>query len=245
MRHPQPAFFAEPVGVVAQSVSTASSQPAGQQPSSSAQETISTLLHAALQLTELPVMESMVQACPSSQSVGQDPGGSQVSPTSTLPSPQVVEQSLSLLTSQAAGQQPSSLAHETMTVLEQAALQVAALPVMASRVHTFESSQSVGQVDGGSQVSPASTTPLPHEAEQSISEAVSQPVGQHPSPSAQLTMATFEQATLQLAALPVMVSPVHAFPSSQSVGQLDGGSQVSPASTAELPQLALQSPSVV
>ena len=57
-------------------------------------------------------MESLVQALPSLQSVGQSP--SQVSPTSFVPLPQLAEQSLSLFASQPGGQQPSP---STQTVM--------------------------------------------------------------------------------------------------------------------------------
>ena len=43
---------------------------------------------------------------------------------------------------------------------------------------------------------------------QSLSFSVSQPEGQHPSPSTQNTTGTLEQATLQLAADPVIRSVV-------------------------------------
>jgi hypothetical protein len=44
------------------------------------------------------------------------------------------------------------------------------------------------------------------------------------------------QVALQLWALPVAVSTVQASPSSQALGQLDGGSQVSPPSIRPFPQ---------
>jgi hypothetical protein len=49
----------------------------------------------------------MVHALPSVQEVGQDEAGSQVSPGSTMPLPQVGEQSESVLAVHPAGQQPS------------------------------------------------------------------------------------------------------------------------------------------
>jgi hypothetical protein len=66
----------------------------------------------------------------------------------------------------------------------------------------LESSQLVGQLVAGSQVSPASTTPLPQLAEQSESPEL-QPTGQQPSPLTHVLMAVLLHATLQLAALPV------------------------------------------
>jgi hypothetical protein len=67
-------------------------------------------------------------------------------------------------------------------------LQLAALPVSASFVHAFPSLQLVGQLAFGSHVSPASTTLFPQLAEQSVSFALLQPAGQHPSPFLQLTI---------------------------------------------------------
>jgi hypothetical protein len=49
-----------------------------------------------------------------------------------------------------------------MGTLLQATLQLDAEPVSRSVVHALPSLHVVGQEDGGSQVSPASTTPLPH-----------------------------------------------------------------------------------
>ena len=51
--------------------------------------------------------------------------------------------------------------------------------------------------------SPLSTMSLPQLAEQSVSVLESQPVGQQPSPGAQVLMALLLQATLQFWALPV------------------------------------------
>jgi hypothetical protein len=180
---------------------------------------------------------------PSSQLVGQVSTGSQVSPTSTTPLPQVAEQSESSAEVHPTGQQPSPPTQVLMAVLLQATLQVAALPVSWSRVQALPSSQVAGHVVAGSQVSPASRTPLPQLAEQSVSAVASQPTGQQPSPGAHALMAVWLHATLQLAALPVIWSWVHALPSSQLAGHVVAGSQVSPASTTPLPQLAEQSES--
>ena len=59
----------------------------------------------------LPVIPSVVQALPSLQEVGQEDGGSQVSPFSTTPLPQVDEQSESVFALHPAGQQPSPATH--------------------------------------------------------------------------------------------------------------------------------------
>jgi hypothetical protein len=229
----------------AQSLSVALSQPAGQQPSPLLQAVMAERLQAALQLAALPVSTSTVQAFPSSQVVGQLEGGSHVSPLSTWPLPQVAEQSLSVAWSHPGGQQPSPLLQALMGAWLQDALQDAALPVSVSMVQAFPSSQLAGQLEGGSHVSPLSTWPLPQVAEQSPSEVLLHPGGQHPSLLLQAVVGAWLQAALQLAALPVSTSTVQAFPSSQVVGQLEDGSQVSPASTLPLPQLAEQSPSVV
>jgi hypothetical protein len=140
----------------------------------------------------------------SSQSTGQEPEGSQVSPSSTTPLPQLGEQSVSLLLLHPAGQQSSPEAQSTTGVRLQATLQFTALPVIRSVVHALASSQSVGQEPEGSQVSPGSTTPLPQLGEQSVSLLLLHPAGQHASPEAQSTSGVWLQATLQLAALPVI-----------------------------------------
>jgi hypothetical protein len=65
-------------------------------------------------------------------------------------------------------------------------------------VQASPSSQLVGQVSAGSQVSPASTTPSPQLAEQSESSAAVHPTGQQPSPPTHVLMAVLLHATLQL-----------------------------------------------
>ncbi len=107
---------------------------------------------------------STVQASPSSQSEGQLEGGSQVSPDSTAPLPQLAEQSSSLFALQSAGQQPSPAAQVVIIACVQAASQLSALPVRASLVQLLPSSQLVGQLEGGSQVSPRETRPSPQRA---------------------------------------------------------------------------------
>ena len=141
---------------------------------------------------------------PSSQVVGHDDFGSQVSPFSTTPLPHEGEQSESVLALHPAGQQPSPEAQVVMAVWLQATLQLALLPVMRSMVQALPSSQEVGQEDFGSQVSPFSTTPLPQVGEQSESLLAVQPAGQQPSPETQVVTAVWLQATLQLALLPVI-----------------------------------------
>ena len=125
------------------------------------QVTICVLVQATLQLTALPVMMSVVQGLPSAQVVGQVAGGSQVSPKSRWPFPQVTGQSLSVSTVQPAGQQPSLWMQERIGVFWHETLQKSGLPLMKSAVQPFPSSQSWGQVAGGSQVSPGPMKPLP------------------------------------------------------------------------------------
>jgi hypothetical protein len=188
-----------------QSESLLALHPAGQQPSPDTQVVMAVWLHATLQLALLPVIRSMVQALPSSQVVGQVDFGSQVSPPSTTPLPQVTEQSESLLALHPAGQQPSlKAAQVVIPVWLQATLQLALLPVILSMVHVLASSQEVGQDDAGSQVSPGSTTPLPQVGEQSESLLALHPAGQQPSLPTQVVMEVWLQATLQLALLPVI-----------------------------------------
>ncbi len=186
----------------------------------------------------------MVQGSWSSQEVGQEDGGSQVSPFSTAPLPQVGEQSESVLALHAAGQQPSPATQLVMLVWVHATLQVSLLPVILSMVQALPSLQEAGQEDFGSQVSPLSTTPLPHFGEQSESVLALHPAGQQPSAETQLVMLVWVHATLQLALLPVMRSMVQALPSLQEVGQEDFGSQVSPGSLTPLPQVGEQSESL-
>jgi len=178
----------------------------------------------------------MVQALLSSQEVGQLPGGSQVSPGSRTSLPQLAEQSSSLVALQPAGQHPSALSQLVMGVAAQVALQAAADPVKMSVVQAFPSSQVAAQESGGSQVSPRSSTPSPQLAEQSLSVLSSQPAAQQRSSSVHSTTALCAQVTSHDSALPLMRSSVHALPSSQSVGQLPGGSQVSAKPSRPSPQ---------
>ncbi len=71
----------------------------------------------------------MVQALPSLQLLGHVDTGSQLSPSSVTPLPQLGEQSESMLALHPTGQQPSSEAQAAMSVWLQAALQFSALPV--------------------------------------------------------------------------------------------------------------------
>lgn len=87
-----------------------------------------------------------------------------------------------MLTLQAEGQQPSPPLHCVMAEKVHVAEQAAAVPERVSEVQVSPSSQVVGQLDGGSQVSPTSLVPLPQVAEQSLSLLLVQLAGQHPSP---------------------------------------------------------------
>jgi hypothetical protein len=171
--------------------------------------------------------------------VGQLP--SQVSPGSTTLFPQLGEQSVSVVASHPVGQQASPPIQLAITGWLHAVLQLELLPVMMSIVQALPSLQEVGQLL--SQVSPGSTTPFPHDGEQSESETELHPPAQHPSPFAHTLITWCAHTTLQLLALPVIVSIVQGLPSPQEVGQ--SPSQVSPGSIIELPQEDEQLSSIV
>jgi hypothetical protein len=185
-----------------------------------------------------------VQATASSQlAAGHEVAGSQVSPRSTTPLPQVAVQSPSVLALQPAAQQRSPPTHCVMVWWLQLRLQLAVLPVDTSMVHALPSLQVLGQVVCGSQVSPGSTMRLPQLALHSLSVLALQPGAQQLSPETHCVMDWCVHVAVQLARLPDRLSMVQALPSLQeaAVGQVDTGSQVSPGSTTLLPQLALQS----
>ena len=87
-------------------------------------------VQATSQVAALPVISSVVQGLPSSQVVGHDDFGSQVSPVSTTPFPHFGRQSVSLLALHPTGQQPSPATQVVMAVCVQATLHVALLPVI-------------------------------------------------------------------------------------------------------------------
>jgi hypothetical protein len=158
-----------------------------------------------------------------------------------MPLPHVAGQSASRLAGdvlQAGGQQPSLVVPlHGSCVVEQRALQVAADPVNVFTSQHCPGVQAVGQVPGGSQVSPAvgSTTPSPQPA-QSVSFCAVQPTGQHLSfPALEHVFGVALHTTLQVVAVPVCVSAVQSFWSSQT-GHDPGGSHVSPISMRPLPQ---------
>ena len=84
------------------------------------------------------------------------------------------------------------------------------------------SGQVVGQLDGGSQVSPAPTRPSPQVAAQSLSAAALQPGGQQPSPLTQAAIGSCVQAREQASTVPDAKSAVQASPSSQVAAQAPG-----------------------
>jgi hypothetical protein len=135
--------------------------------------------HSALHWAALPVRRRVWQPI-AGQLVGQLP--SHFSPGSTTPLPQRTMQSLSLVLLQAAGQQPSPRAHMLWVPSStQRALQVAAIPSSLRRPQPIQG-QVAGQLDGGSQVSPVSTTPFPQRGMQSLSLPALHADGQQPSP---------------------------------------------------------------
>ena len=139
--------------------------PGGQQPSLVVPEhPFATVLQRALQRDALPVYVRVSQhtADTHCSAVEHVPGGSHVSPSSgsTTPSPQPA-QSLSVAALHPAGQQRSRPAVEhVFGVWVHTTLHVAADPVLVSVVQSSWSSHT-GHDPGGSQVSPASRTPLP------------------------------------------------------------------------------------
>lgn len=224
-----------------QSLSSSAVQPERQQPSPLVQVVMAVVEHTLVQLALLPLKVSRVQALPSLHEVGQLP--SQVSPVSTTRLPQTGWQSRSLFALQPLGQHPSPPVHVVIAEKEQARVQLALLPIRVSRVQARPSLHEVGQLPGGSQVSPGSTTLLPHTASQSRSLTALQAEGQQPSLWLQTLMAVCVQVRVQRIDTPVMASLVHASPSLQLFGHEPGGSHVSPGSTTPLLQTGSQSSS--
>jgi hypothetical protein len=172
--------------------------------------------------------------------MGHDESGSHVSPTSTIPLPHDAGQSTSRLEGEVlhpGGQQPSLIVPlQGSCVVEHLALHVAGEPVNVFTSQHCPGVHPVGQLAGGSHVSPddTSTTPSPHPA-QSESFCAVQSSGQHLSlPAVEHVFGVCRHLTSHVAALPVCVSVVQSFWSSH-VGQEPGGSQVSPPSSRPLP----------
>jgi len=188
---------------------------------------------------EAPLRVSVVQTLLSLQDAGQLP--SQVSPDSTVPLPQVTEHSPSFVLLQPGAQQPSPLEQAVIAECVHTRVQAPAEPVEPSVVHELPSLQLAGQLP--SQVSPDSTTPLPHRTVQLLSFVLLQPGAQQPSPFLHCVMSLCPHWTLHDAGVPLVVSIVQALLSLQLAGQLP--SQVSPDSTAPLPHRTVQSLSFV
>jgi hypothetical protein len=126
-------------------------------------------------------------------------------------------QSLSKIDVHPGGQHPSLPVHAVSVECVQTTLHVPSEPDWTSFVHAIASSQLVGHPP--SHVSPGSTTPFPHTGSQSSSPFAWHPLGQHPSPSSQVTIGGYEHTTLHCDAVPVATFIVQAFPSSQLPGQ--------------------------
>ena len=134
-----------------------------------------------------------------------------------MPLPQVAGQSTSRFESDVlhpGGQHPSAVVPlHGSCVIEQRALHVAGAPVKTFTSQHCPGAHDVGQVEGGSHVSPAlaSITPSPQPA-QSESVCAVQPAGQHLScPALEQVLAVCAQTRLHVAALPVEVSAVQSF----------------------------------
>src|SRR5262245_48742789 len=165
---------------------------------------------------------------------------------STILLPQLAMQSLSLLELAPGGQQPSPDMACVIALRVQLMLQVDGLPVVRSAVQLSLSLQSAGQgvLVPFSQVSPVSSTRLPHDAEQSRSLLELQPDGQQRSLLRHCVIGTRSQRRLQVLALPLPRADRHGLLEVQALHD-SGGSQVSPVSITRLPHLGAQSVSVV
>jgi hypothetical protein len=150
--------------------------------------------------------------------IGHEESGSQVSPDSTTPLPQLAGQSTSRLASdvlQPGGQQPSAVVPlHAFCVVVHLKLQVAGDPEGVTTSQQFgPGAQELGHVEGGSHVSPAvvSMNPSPHPAQSESLPAV-HPAGQHWSlPAVEHVFGAWLQTTLHVDALPVCVSVVQLF----------------------------------
>jgi hypothetical protein len=190
--------------------------PAGQQASPACGAVIGVCEQTTLQRWTVPVCTSSVQGSPSSQSVGQlrAPLRSQVSVPSTMPLPQLLEQSLSLVVSHWLGQQPSPLRHSVLGVSVQTTLQDSAVPV-AEACRQLSVLMHV-QLEGGSQVSDDSTTLLPQTALQSVSRVALALLGQQP--SAAPTLVIFSSTQVVPQPLPASATRMHGSELAQLVG---------------------------
>jgi hypothetical protein len=229
-----------------QSASLLAVQPEGQQLSAvSEQAVIATDVHFTLHVLAAPVRVTFMHSAVGH--VAGQPAPSQVSPSevSTLPLPQPA-QSLSVAGPQPVGQNVS-LATQPRDDSTHANVHFVASPVSLRTVLT-----SLTHADffcwhdvSGSQVSPASTLPLPQPT-QSVSVVGPQAVGQNPSPSTQLRAVTAHE-NVHFAGSPDCVRIMLASLTQAVffVVQSLTGSHVSPGSTLLLPHTARQSMSSV
>jgi hypothetical protein len=163
------------------------------------------------------------------------------------------QQSLSVAGVQPVGQHASAVVpeHAVIGVCWQKVLHWPGVPMSFSRVHTSPSSgQVVGQLAGGSQVSPIPMRPSLHTGAQSLSVSAVHPEGQQPSPARHPVMRTCEQLRVHASTEPLVTSTVHASRSSHELGHAPGfpavirRSQVSALPTTPSPQMTEQSESV-
>jgi hypothetical protein len=168
-------------------------QPDGQQESPPAHIVIAGCVHRTLHCVETPVRTSLVHEFPSfAHVVRQFP--SHVSPASTTLLPHTGMQLPSLFALQPDGQHESAPMHIVIGVNVHVTLHCPGVPVRVSVVHELPSEHVVGQLP--SQISPVSTTPLPHIGEQSLSLFALQPGAQQPSPPVHVVIAGNEHCTL-------------------------------------------------
>jgi hypothetical protein len=184
LSHVSPISTAPFPQTAAQSLSLFRLHPGAQQPSPFVHVTIGGYVHCTLHWAGAPVRRFVVHAFMSSQVAGQVP--SQVSGGSTVPLPQVAEQSVSFAKVQPVpvGQQPSPDTHAVTGGCVQSAVHSTAVPAKTSIVQAFPSSaHDAGQLP--SQISGGSMIPSPHAATHWASAPALQPGGQQMSSSPQ------------------------------------------------------------
>jgi hypothetical protein len=136
------------------------------------------------------------------------------------------------------GQQESVAApeQEVTGTCSQTTLHRDASPVRRSRVQGSPSSaHTVGQVEGGSQVSPDPRWPSPQMGAQSWSAAAPQPAGQQPSPLTHAVTAVWLHPREHASTVPDATSLVQASPSSQVEAHAPGRPAVMPRSQRSVP----------
>jgi len=157
------------------------------------------------------------------------------------------------LARQLEGQQPSETAEQVVTgSCAQRAVHLVGSPSNTALVQASASLLHwVGQLEGGSQVSPVSRMPLPQTAAQSESVAAPHAEGQQPSPGAQAVMFVNAHTRVQSSLLPETTSWVQALLSLQVAGHAPGlpaviaRSHFSGDSTTRLPHTGAQSLSLL